>query len=205
MQNLNIKDETSFMCSFDISSLFTNVPLNETIKICADALYRSELNSPPFPEEVFIELMETATHSVEFSFNNEMYQKKDGVAMGSPLGLALANIFVGFHEEHLFDCDQKPGVYFRKPTSVYRKPTFSGLYTRWSSFCPKQRKISLIKTLTHRALMICSKSKLNSELEKLTKIFLEKGYPEDVISVYIKEKIGNFSKVPGLYKTTLDR
>ena len=78
-------------------------------------------------------------------------------------------------------------------TSVYRKPTFSGLYTRWSSFCPKKRKISLIKTLTHRALMICSKSKLDSELEKLTKIFLENGYPEDVISVYIKEKIGNFS------------
>ena len=38
--------------------------------------------------------------------------------------------------------------------------------------------------------MICSKSKLDSEL---TKIFLENGYPEDVISVYIKEKIGNFS------------
>ena len=41
--------------------------------------------------------------------------------------------------------------------------------------------------------MICSKSKLDSELEKLTKIFLENGYPEDVISVYIKEKIGTFS------------
>ena len=41
--------------------------------------------------------------------------------------------------------------------------------------------------------MICSKSKLDSELEKLTKIFLENGYPEDVISVYIKERIGNLS------------
>ena len=53
--------------------------------------------------------------------------------------------------------------------------------------------ISLIKMLTHWALMICSKSKLDSELKKLTNIFLEYGYPEDVISVYIKEKIGNFS------------
>ena len=78
-------------------------------------------------------------------------------------------------------------------TRVYRKPTISGLYTRWSSFWPKQRKFSLIKTLTHKALMICSKSKLESELEKLTQIFLENGYPEDVVSVYIKEKIGNFS------------
>ena len=113
MQYLNIKGETSFICSFDISSLFTNVPLSDTIKICADALYRSEHKSPPFPEEVFIELMETATRSVEFSFDNEMYQQKDGVAMGNPLGPALANIFVGFHEERLFDCDQKAGVYFR--------------------------------------------------------------------------------------------
>ena len=112
-------DETSFMCSFDISSLFTDLHLNETIKICADALYRRELNSPPFPEEVFIELMETATRSVEFSFNNERYQQKDGVAMGCPLGPALANIFVGFHEERLFDCVQKPGVYFRYVDDTY--------------------------------------------------------------------------------------
>ena len=249
MQNLIIENETSFMCSFDISSLFTNVPLSETIKICADALYRSELNSPPFPEEVFIELMETATRSVEFSFNNEMYQQKDGVAMGSPLGPALANIFVGFHEERLFDYDQKPGVYFRYVddtytifkteaecdiflkhlnslhpalqftfekeendslpfldvlveksntgflTSVYRKPTFTGQYIRWNSFCPKQRKVNLVKTLVHRALMICSKSKLHAELEKLKTIFLDNGYPEDVILSYTKEKIASFSAV----------
>ena len=35
------------------------------------------VNSPPFQEEVFIELMETATRSVEFSFNNEMYKQID--------------------------------------------------------------------------------------------------------------------------------
>ena len=33
MQNLDI-DPNVFMCSFDVSSLFTNVPLDETIKIC---------------------------------------------------------------------------------------------------------------------------------------------------------------------------
>ena len=34
-------------------------------------------------------------------------------AMGSPLGPALANIFVGSHESRLFDNTTKPAVYFR--------------------------------------------------------------------------------------------
>ena len=45
-------------------------------------------------------------------------------------------------------------------TSIYRKPRFTGQYIRWNSFSRRTRKISLIKTLVHRALMICSKTKL---------------------------------------------
>ena len=42
-----------------------------------------------------------------------MYKQLDGVAMGSPLGPALANTVVGFHDSRLFDITVKPGVYFR--------------------------------------------------------------------------------------------
>ena len=80
-------------------------------------------------------------------------------------------------------------------TSVYRKPTFTGKYTRWNSFCPKQRKVNLVKTLVQRALMICSKSKLHAELEKLKTIFLDNGYPEDIILSYTKERIASLSAV----------
>ena len=93
--------------------LHTNVPLDETIGICADALYRGHLDCPPFPEDIFEELMLIATRGVEFSFNNQIYKQLDGLAMGSPFGPALANIFVGFHESRLFDSTVKPGVYFR--------------------------------------------------------------------------------------------
>ena len=42
-----------------------------------------------------------------------MYKQTDGVAMVSPLGPALANIFVGYYEEKLFSQTQKPPTYFR--------------------------------------------------------------------------------------------
>ena len=46
MLNLDI-DPNVFMCSFDVSSLFTNVSLDETIKICSKALYDDSHLPPP--------------------------------------------------------------------------------------------------------------------------------------------------------------
>ena len=57
-----------FMCSFDVSSLFTNVPLDETIKISSEALYDQCDSQPIIPKDVFVELLKSATFSVEFSF-----------------------------------------------------------------------------------------------------------------------------------------
>ena len=109
----NLDASFVFLCSFNISSLFTNVPLAETIQICADALYSSEHPPASFPRQIFVELMEMATSSVEFSFNDIMHRQIDGVAMRSPLGPSLANIFVGYYESKLFQTTSKPEMYYR--------------------------------------------------------------------------------------------
>ena len=78
-------------------------------------------------------------------------------------------------------------------TSIYRKPKFTGQYIWWNSFSPKTRKISLIKTLDHRALMICSKTKLGLELNKIKQLLIENKYPADVLLSCINQKLASFT------------
>lgn len=51
-------------CSYDISSLFTNVPLVEAIDICALLLFHSDIDKPSISEPVFKELMLAATRNL---------------------------------------------------------------------------------------------------------------------------------------------
>ena len=76
-------------------------------------MYRDDsVKKPHVPEELLRKLLLQATTEVEFSFNDVIYRQVDGVAMGSPLGPVLANIFVGFYEQKIPD-EEMPRVYNR--------------------------------------------------------------------------------------------
>ena len=66
-------------------------------------------------------------------------------------------------------------------TSIYRKPSFTGLYTRWDSY--STTKYNLI--LAHRILRICSPAVVEMELRSLRDIFLKNRYPDNVLEKYI--------------------
>ena len=129
-----------FLCPFDISSLFTNVPLAETIQICAETLYNDFLTPPPLPRNVFVELMHLATSSVEFSFNNNMHCQIDGVAMGSLLG---PDIFVGYQELKLFSNTNKPLANFRYVNDTFaafnNEDDCNNFFTHLNSLHPSLR------------------------------------------------------------------
>ena len=77
-------------------------------------------------------------------------------------------------------------------TSVYRKPTFSGIYTHFDSFLPSSNKIGLLHALLYGCFRICSDwTKFHLELVKLTDVFKNNGYPENFINNYFKVFLDN--------------
>ena len=77
------------LISFDVESLFTNVPLKEINNLIADAVYSNPDDCPPFSITVFKNMMKLATGGF-FINGGKLYTQIDGVAMGSPLGPTLA-------------------------------------------------------------------------------------------------------------------
>ena len=62
------------MASLDVDSLFTNIPLDETIYICIDNLYKDDENSPEISKDVFRNVLTVATKELFFMFNNKFYK-----------------------------------------------------------------------------------------------------------------------------------
>ena len=86
----------TFNASFDVKSLFTNVLLEEVMEICVDTLYK--ISKPTVSRKNLKKLLKLATSSIKFSFNSLIYSQQNGIAMGSPFGPTLVNIFMGFIE-----------------------------------------------------------------------------------------------------------
>ena len=92
-------------------SLFTNIPLDEIINICIDNLYNGNYIPPNCRKHDFRNSLNIATKELVFTFSSEYQTQVDGVAVGSPLGPALADVFMcSFKRRWLRDCpnDFKP-------------------------------------------------------------------------------------------------
>jgi hypothetical protein len=115
-------EENDFIISIDVESLFTNVPIDETIKIIKDAFFKEktekvlrtkknignknirlgdsqyEGNLNGLPWEHFEYLLRNCLQESIFTFNNKLFKQIDGVSMGSRLGPIIANIFMDYFE-----------------------------------------------------------------------------------------------------------
>ncbi|XP_076049399.1 uncharacterized protein LOC143030082 [Oratosquilla oratoria] len=99
---LHRKEPTGLIASLDAESLFTNVPVDETIDYILDEVYRSHHQHVDTPENLLRLLLEVCTKESPFRGpERKMYRQVDGVAMGSPLGVSFTNFYMDLVERRV--------------------------------------------------------------------------------------------------------
>jgi len=75
------------LVSYDVKSLFTNIPVTETINYILTIISQDDL---PLPKPIMEKLLHLACTKILFSFNDQLYTQDDGMCMGSNLGPTMA-------------------------------------------------------------------------------------------------------------------
>ena len=85
-------EDNDILVSFDVVSLYTKVPIEDSIRVLRE-----------ITSDEIAKLVEISLKSTYFSFTGEIYEQVDGVAMGSPLSLIVANLYMEYLEKKSID------------------------------------------------------------------------------------------------------
>ena len=101
------------LSSYDVTSLFTSVPIDPALNIIRDLLEKDdELNDRMvLSVQNITELLGFCLHNTYFSFQNKFYEQIEGVAMGSSVSPIVANLFMeDFERKPLTSAIYPPGL-----------------------------------------------------------------------------------------------
>ena len=108
------------MASLDVESPFTNIPLEETISVCCNSLFSTDIKINNINRINFEKLLTLQNNF--FNFEGKLYQQINGVAMGSPLGPTLEYAFLCFYEyiwHNEYPDEFKPAYYMRYVDDIF--------------------------------------------------------------------------------------
>ena len=84
----------------DVDSLFTSIPLDWTIEISTNELFKESETVERLNKSEFKELLYLATKDSHFSFARTLFKQIDDVAMVSPWALIWLMPFLDCHEKN---------------------------------------------------------------------------------------------------------
>ena len=122
VQLLKTKRPDGMLASLDAESLFTNVPVSETIQILLTQAYENPRLAPPKLSRSLCEkMLRICTTEAPFrSPDGNLYLQTDGVAMGSPLGVLFANAYMAKVEgDVISSLNEAPHIYRRFVDDIF--------------------------------------------------------------------------------------
>ena len=101
------------MVSYNVTSLFSNIPLEETRNLTIDYLFEAKPDLKISRKDLQ-KLFQFATSQTNFLFNENIYEQIGRVAMSWPLAPILAHIFIGYREhEWIKNCNYEALLYLK--------------------------------------------------------------------------------------------
>ena len=86
------------MASFDVKSLFTNIPIKETCNIILDKLFpHNDSIFEGFTSDLFKKNLDNCTNDNVFLFDKQLYVQRDGAPIGGCISPTLAYHNLAYH------------------------------------------------------------------------------------------------------------
>ena len=100
------------LSSYDVSALFTSVPIDPALNIIKDLLDKDNTLKERTVMEVgnIILLLEFCLKNTYFSFQGQFYEQVEGAAMGSPVSPIVANLYMDYLEQKALSTAPNPQV-----------------------------------------------------------------------------------------------
>ena len=88
------------MVSFDVTSLYPNIPIIDTLNIIKDYVNNDDqfTRKTAIPQDKFLDLVHLVLTTTWYTFNSQFYQKTDDIAMGGPPSSTTAEIYMQAYE-----------------------------------------------------------------------------------------------------------
>ena len=90
------------LVTFDVTSLYTNIPHADITEALTYFLEQRNLSSTP-PANVLISATQHVLDNNYFTFEGQCYKQVHGTAMGTPMAPAAANLFMGWLERKILE------------------------------------------------------------------------------------------------------
>ena len=87
--------------SYDVESLFTSIPVKETIDYIIQKIYVKKEIKPFCKKYIFIKLLRQLTQKCMFPNNNRLIKQVNGCPLGGPISVVFSDIYVCKMEEDI--------------------------------------------------------------------------------------------------------